>query len=60
MIFYHCDETLFVGANLSYEKAMNRNGVNFTDDDRDLSAFDTANFDDSCFDVTNNVNSGEY
>lgn len=57
VIFYHCDETLFVGANLSYEKAMNRNGVNFTDDDRDLSAFDTANFDDGCFDVTNNVNS---
>jgi hypothetical protein len=47
-----------VVANLSY--AMNRNGLNFTDHDRDLSVFNTVNFNNTCFGFTNNVNLGKY
>ena len=49
VIFYHCDETVFVGANLSYEKSKNSIGTNFTEDSRDLSSFQVQNFQDSCF-----------
>ena len=49
VIFYHCDETIFVGANLSYEKARNSSGNNFTESSRDLTSFQVKNFNDSCF-----------
>ena len=52
-IFYHCDETLFVGANLSYNKAMARpNHTLYTGDDLDLDMFDPDNFQHECFNVS--------
>jgi len=56
VIFYHCDETMFVGANLSYGKVQSGGSTaNYTDESRDLASFNAANFEHQCFE--NNANS---
>ena len=49
VIFYHCDETPFVGVNLSYSKSSSRPpGFNYTDDDLDLFDVSKNNFNHEC------------
>ena len=50
--FYHCDETIFAGANLKYDTVLSspsNSDLNFTDSDLNLDDFSAANFDHSCF-----------
>ena len=48
-MFYYCKETIFVGANLSYEKSKSAIMKNFTESSLDLDSFNLQNFNDSCF-----------
>ena len=48
-MFYYCKETIFVGANLSYEKSKSSILSNFTESSFDIDSFSLQNFNDSCF-----------
>ena len=55
VLLYYCDETPFVGANLSYPKSMEKmQGYHYSDVDFDLTHHSTDNFNHECFLASDN------